>query len=229
MKHHPEYHKNDRIAWLRAAVLGANDGIISTASLMMGVAAADTTHSSIILAGLAGLVAGAMSMAAGEYVSVSTQADTEQAELKRENAELIAYPERELLELAHIYQKRGLEKALALEVATRLTAHDALDAHARDELGIMNHTKAKPLQAAITSAATFTVGATLPLLTAFIFPADLSIAVGFITLISLALLGIISARLGATPITKAVARIMFWGISAMLVTIAIGALFGVAA
>ena len=224
-----EQHRTDRIGWLRAAVLGANDGIVSTASLVVGVAAAETTRESILLAGVAGLVAGAMSMAAGEYVSVSSQSDTENADLARERAELATIPDLELAELTAIYVKRGLDDALALQVAKQLTAHDALGAHARDELGISDTTSARPVQAALTSAATFAIGAALPLATAFLVPEkQISIIVSILSLGFLAILGGISASIGGAPVAKAVARVTFWGALAMAATAGIGALFGVA-
>ncbi len=224
-----ERHRTDRIGWLRAAVLGANDGIVSTASLLVGVAAAETTRESILLAGVAGLVAGAMSMAAGEYVSVSSQSDTENADLARERAELAAIPDLELAELTAIYVKRGLDDALALQVAKQLTAHDALGTHARDELGISDVTSARPVQAALTSAVTFAIGASLPLATAFLVPEkQISIIVSILSLGFLAVLGGISAGAGGAPVAKAVARVTFWGALAMAATAGIGALFGVA-
>jgi len=225
-----ERHRTDRIGWLRAAVLGANDGIVSTASLLVGVAAAETTRESILLAGVAGLVAGAMSMAAGEYVSVSSQSDTENADLTRERAELATTPDLELAELTTVYVKRGLDDALALQVAKQLTAHDALGAHSRDELGISDTTAARPIQAALTSAATFAIGASLPLTTAFLVPEkEISIIVSILSLGFLAILGGISAGVGGAPIARAVARVTFWGAIAMAATAGIGALFGVAA
>ena len=225
---HKEKHRTERIGWLRAAVLGANDGIVSTASLVLGVAAADTSAANVMVAGIAGLVAGAMSMAAGEYVSVSSQADTERADLRREREELATDPEGELAELTAIYSKRGLDEALALEVARQLTAHDALSAHARDELGFSDTTSARPIQAALTSAATFAVGAALPLLTAYIAPlAQLPIIVSLASLLSLALLGGVSAIAGGSPVGKAIARVTFWGALAMGATAGVGALFGV--
>ena len=225
-----ERHRTDRIGWLRAAVLGANDGIVSTASLLVGVAAAETTRESILLAGVAGLVAGAMSMAAGEYVSVSSQSDTENADLARERAELATTPDLELAELTTVYVKRGLDDALALQVAKQLTAHDALGAHSRDELGISDTTAARPIQAALTSAATFAIGASLPLATAFLVPEkEISIIVSILSLGFLAILGGISAGAGGAPIARAVARVTFWGAIAMAATAGIGALFGVAA
>ncbi len=227
---HLERHRTDRIVWLRAAVLGANDGIVSTASLLVGVAAAETSHSSIMVAGVAGLVAGAMSMAAGEYVSVSSQADTEQADLARERGELAADRPAELEELAAIYVKRGLDQELAHRVAQELMEHDALAAHARDELGISEALAARPVEAALASAATFAVGAALPLLAAFLSPERLvAIVVSGTSLVFLATLGGISAQAGGAPIGKAVARVTFWGALAMALTAGIGAIFGVAA
>lgn len=224
-----ERHRTDRIGWLRAAVLGANDGIVSTASLLVGVAAAETSRNSVLLAGVAGLVAGSMSMAAGEYVSVSSQSDTENADLNRERDELATVPELELEELTSIYVKRGLDPALAAQVATQLTAHDALGAHARDELGIFETTTARPVQAALTSAATFAVGAALPLLAAFLAAEKrISIVVSLLSLGFLALLGGLSAQVGGAPIVKAIIRVTFWGAIAMGATAAIGAAFGVA-
>jgi VIT1/CCC1 family predicted Fe2+/Mn2+ transporter len=226
---HSESHRTDRIGWLRAAVLGANDGIVSTASLVVGVAAAETSRESILIAGVAGLVAGAMSMAAGEYVSVSSQADTENADLDRERKELATTPDAELRELTAIYVGRGLDESLALQVAKQLTLHDALGAHARDELGISDLTTARPTQAALTSAATFAVGAALPLAATFLTPVPLiPIVVSVLSLGFLALLGGISANIGGAPIAKAVIRVTFWGALAMAATAAIGSLFGVA-
>ncbi len=224
-----ERHRTDRIGWLRAAVLGANDGIVSTASLLVGVAAAETSRNSVLLAGVAGLVAGAMSMAAGEYVSVSSQSDTENADLTRERIELATVPELELEELTSIYVKRGLDTSLAAQVAQQLTAHDALGVHARDELGISDTTTARPVQAALTSAATFAVGAALPLIAAFLAPQKrISIVVSLLSLGFLALLGGLSAQVGGAPIVKAIFRVTFWGAIAMGATAAIGAAFGVA-
>jgi len=227
LKLHTEKHLVDRIGWLRAAVLGANDGIVSTASLVVGVAAASSGKAEVLVAGLAGLVAGAMSMAAGEYVSVSSQSDTEKADLARESAELASMPEAELEELTEIYVKRGLDRALAAEVASQLTAGDALAAHARDELGISETMTARPVQAALTSAVTFAVGAALPLLAAFVSPAYLVIpAVSVASLLFLALLGAFGARTGGASMAKGAIRVAFWGVVAMAVTAAIGALFG---
>ncbi len=224
---HPETHLISRIGWLRAAVLGANDGIVSTASLIVGVAAASATRSDILVAGIAGLVAGAMSMAAGEYVSVSSQSDTEQADLARERGEQSSQPALEREELAQIYIKRGIESDLAFKVADQLMAKDALGAHAQDELGISEVTTARPIQAALTSAATFSVGAALPLVTAAAVPSSsLILAVSTASLCSLAALGAIGAKTGGADIGKATARVSFWGALAMGVTAAIGAVFG---
>lgn len=216
-----------RIGWLRAAVLGANDGIVSTASLIVGVAAATTTSSDIVIVGLAGLVAGAMSMAAGEYVSVSSQSDTEQAELQRERRELSSDPAFEHEELANIYIDRGLDPDLAREVARQLMAKDALSAHARDELGISELTTARPLQAALASAATFSVGAALPLAMVLVSPANmLVVVVSVASLVFLALLGALGAKAGGADVIKATVRVTFWGALAMALTAGIGALFG---
>jgi VIT1/CCC1 family predicted Fe2+/Mn2+ transporter len=228
--HHKEVHFSERIGWLRAAVLGANDGIVSTASLVVGVAAADVTRGNVVVAGVAGLVAGAMSMAAGEYVSVSSQADTESADLERERNELASDGDFELAELTDIYIQRGLEAPLARQVAEQLMAHDALGAHARDELGISEQMSARPVQAAIASAATFAVGASLPLVTVFLSPeALIPVFVSTTSLGLLALLGGISARAGGAPVARAVARVTFWGALAMAATAGIGKLFGVTA
>lgn len=227
MKAHPERHMVARVGWLRAAVLGANDGLVSTASLVVGVAAADASRGALLLAGVAGLVAGAMSMAAGEYVSVSSQSDTERADLARETAELGSYPEAEIDELTGIYVGRGLEPELARAVALQLTEHDALGAHARDELGISEFTTARPIQAAITSALTFTAGAALPLLVAAVAPGpQLLIWVVATALAGLALLGALGARAGGALVMRSVVRVMFWGALAMAVTAGIGRLFG---
>jgi VIT1/CCC1 family predicted Fe2+/Mn2+ transporter len=227
---HPERHLVQRIGWLRAAVLGANDGIVSTASLIVGVAAAAATRGEVLLAGAAGLVAGAMSMAAGEYVSVSSQADTEAADLSRERAELAANPEFELAELASIYRKRGLDRETADQVAAQLTAKDALGAHARDELSITHLTTARPVQAALTSAATFTAGAALPLLAAWLLPTGQTMLIGVsvAALVFLALLGAIGAKAGGAPIGRATLRVTFWGALAMAITAGIGKLVGTA-
>ncbi len=228
MARHQEHHRTERIGWLRAAVLGANDGIVSTASLVVGVAAADASHSSIMVAGVAGLVAGAMSMAAGEYVSVSSQADTEAADLARERQELASDPEGELAELTGIYVSRGLAPPLARQVAEQLMQHDALGAHARDELGISEIVTARPVQAALASAATFAIGAALPIVAAFLSPVSvLSIVVSVMSVVFLGLLGGASAHAGGAPVAKAVARVTFWGVLAMAITAGIGTLFGV--
>lgn len=227
---HLERHLVQRIGWLRAAVLGANDGIVSTASLIVGVAAAAQGRNEILVAGVAGLVAGAMSMAAGEYVSVSSQADTERADLAREAAELSSQPELELTELAAIYAARGVEPGLARQVARQLMDRDALGAHARDELGISEVTTARPVQAALTSAATFAAGAALPLATATLSPAGVMLpAVAIGSILFLALLGGLGARAGGAPMLKAVARVTFWGAAAMAITAGVGLLFNVAA
>jgi VIT1/CCC1 family predicted Fe2+/Mn2+ transporter len=222
-----EHHLVHRTGWLRAAVLGANDGLISTASLLVGVAAAGETQSSILVAGVAGLVAGAMSMAAGEYVSVSSQADTEKADIAREAHELAHNSEEELKELALIYEARGLTPELAMQVAQQLTEHDALAAHVRDEIGITETLTAKPLEAALTSAITFTVGAALPLFVAWFAPASLLTTwiVGT-TLLFLALLGGIGAQAGGAPVLVGAARVAFWGVVALSATMLVGALFG---
>lgn len=224
--HSQEKHYINRSGWLRAAVLGANDGILSTASIIIGVAAASSTREPIIIAGIAGLVAGALSMAAGEYVSVSSQTDIEKSDLEREQQELIDTPEEELIELAKIYEDRGLRADTALEVAQQLTAHNALEAHARDELGITEMTEAKPLQAAFSSGLAFTIGGFLPVLVAFVVPLGLMeyIEYGF-AIVFLAILGMISARTGGSRKLKAVLRITFWGTAAMGITALIGYLF----
>ena len=225
--HHQERHRTERIGWLRAAVLGANDGIVSTASLILGVAAAETTRSSVLVAGVAGLVAGAMSMAAGEYVSVSSQADTERADLARERAELAADAPAEREELAGIYMERGLVRDLAYQVADQLMAHDALGAHARDELGISAVLQARPVQAAFTSALTFATGAALPLLLVLVVPIGRLVpAVAGISLVCLALLGGLAAQAGGARVLVAALRVVFWGALAMGLTAGIGALFG---
>ena len=227
---HRERHRTDRIGWLRAAVLGANDGIVSTASLVLGVAAAHATRSNVLVAGVAGLVAGAMSMAAGEYVSVHSQADTEQADLERERKELKADDQGEHNELAAIYVARGLDPSLARQVAQQLMAHDALDAHARDELGISKTLSARPIQAALASAGSFAVGAVLPLLVAAIVPeASLIFLVSGTSLVFLALLGGVAARVGGAGVTVGTIRVTFWGALAMAVTAGVGALFGTVA
>ncbi len=222
-----EVHRTGRIGWLRAAVLGANDGIVSTASLIVGVAAANAIRDDVLLAGVAGLVAGAMSMAAGEYVSVSSQADTEQAELTRERKELAESGDFELEELSAIYAKRGVEPALAKQVAQQLMKHDALAAHARDELGISETMSARPIQAALASAGSFAIGATLPLLTVLIVPeSSLVAAVSVTALVFLAILGVLAAWAGGAPIIKSTVRVAFWGALAMLLTALVGSLFG---
>ncbi len=227
---HSERHRTQRTGWLRAAVLGANDGIVSTASLVLGVAAAGAGTRAIVVAGVAGLVAGAMSMAAGEYVSVSSQADTERADLARESRELAANSAQEREELALIYVHRGLDRALASQVATQLMAHDALGAHARDELGISDTLTAKPVQAAMASAGTFAVGAALPLLVVLVVPdAALLWALAGSSLFFLALLGLVAARAGGAPAVPSVLRVSFWGALAMGLTAAVGALFGASA
>jgi VIT1/CCC1 family predicted Fe2+/Mn2+ transporter len=229
MTHH-EPHRVHRVGWLRAAVLGANDGIVSTASLIIGVAAADATQESILLAGVAGLVAGAMSMAAGEYVSVSSQADTENADLEIEKLALENHYELELRELADIYVERGLEPELAKEVADQLMAHDALGAHARDEIGISHKLTAQPVQAAFSSAGTFMVGAAFPLIVAWLTPLHMLITVvALSSLVFLGLLGGIAARAGGASIIGGAARVTFWGALAMLATAAVGRIFGVVA
>ena len=225
---HPERHRSDRIGWLRAAVLGANDGIVSTASLLLGVAAASASHSNILLTGVAGLVAGAMSMAAGEYVSVHSQADTEQSDLSRERAELTNQPAAEQRELAAIYVARGLDAGLAQQVAEQLMQHDALGAHARDELGISATLSARPVQAALASAASFAVGAALPLAVAVVVPGPGLIAwVSATALVFLAALGALSARVGGAGLLAGAWRVTFWGALAMAITAGVGALVGV--
>ncbi len=227
---HRELHLIERVGWLRAAVLGANDGIVSTASLIVGVAAASQGRTEVLVAGVAGLVAGAMSMAAGEYVSVSSQADTERADVAREAQEIATQPESELAELAAIYAARGVEPALAREVATQLMAKNALGAHTRDELGISIMSTARPVQAALTSAATFAAGAALPLAAAALAPANVLVpAVSGAAIAFLALLGGMGAKAGGAPAWKAVARVTFWGAVAMAITAGVGAMFGVAA
>ncbi len=224
---HIERHRTHRIGWLRAAVLGANDGIVSTASLILGVAAAGATASAIVVAGVAGLVAGAMSMAAGEYVSVSSQADSERADLDRERKELAADPVHEHEEMKAIYVGRGLDAELAAEVATQLMDHDALGAHARDELGLWGDLTARPVQAALASAASFAVGAVLPLLVAWLMPAtSLMVAVSTSSLLFLALLGALAARTGGSSVLTSTVRVTLWGALAMILTAAIGTLFG---
>ena len=224
---HRERHRSERIGWLRAAVLGANDGIVSTASLVVGVAAAQTARQDVLLAGVAGLVAGALSMAAGEYVSVSSQADTEQADLKRERHELATQPQAEEDELTGIYVRRGLEPELARTVARQLTASGALAAHARDELGLTAELAARPLQAALASAATFAVGAAVPILMILIAPGSaLVVAVSVVSLVCLVALGATAAYVGGAPMAVGAARVALWGLVAMLATAAVGRLFG---
>ncbi|MGZ2456655.1 VIT1/CCC1 transporter family protein [Rhizobium anhuiense] len=226
---HSENHLVSRIGWLRAAVLGANDGIVSTASLIMGVATASAGTSQILVAGAAGLVAGAMSMAAGEYVSVSSQADTEEADLARERTELETQSDAELDELTQIYVKRGLSHDLARQVAVQLTANNVLDAHSRDELGIVDHMAARPIEAALTSAVTFAVGAALPLMMVVLSPAWMLVyGVAGASLAFLALLGAIGAQAGGANVLRATTRVTFWGAFAMALTAGIGALVGTA-
>jgi VIT1/CCC1 family predicted Fe2+/Mn2+ transporter len=226
---HREDHAVTRIGWLRAAILGANDGIVSTASLIAGVAAAGASPSSILVTGTAGLVAGAMSMAAGEYVSVSSQGDAEKADIELEKRHLAADPEFELEELTLIYQERGLDRALAEQVAVQLTDHNALDTHLRDELGMTDTTAARPVQAAAASAASFTIGAALPLATVFLDQGDsLPWTVSAASLVFLAVLGALGARAGKAPMLRPVIRVTFWGAFAMAATIAIGSLLGTA-
>jgi VIT1/CCC1 family predicted Fe2+/Mn2+ transporter len=224
---HRTRHRPEGTGWLRAAVLGANDGILSTSSLIVGVAASSAGRGAVLTAGIAGLVAGALSMAAGEYVSVSSQRDTERADLKRERHELATDAEGELVELTGIYVQRGLDRALARKVAEQLTAHDALAAHARDELGISSFTAARPVQAALASAASFATGALLPLLVAWIVPEQrIEAAVSPASLVFLAFLGAVAARSGGASMAKGAIRITFWGALAMAVTAGVGALFG---
>ncbi len=226
---HFEVHMVHRIGWLRAAVLGANDGIVSTASLVVGVAAAGSGRTEVLIAGLAGLVAGAMSMAAGEYVSVSSQTDAEQADIARETRELAASPDTELEELSQIYRARGLDETLAKQVAVQLTARDALAAHARDELGISQTVMAQPIQAAVVSALTFALGAVIPLIVAFLAPtSQISLVVSATTLLALAGLGGLGASAGGAGILKGAARVTFWGALAMAATAGVGMIFGVA-
>ena len=227
---HRERHRTHRTGWLRAAVLGANDGIVSTASLVLGVAATGAGSRAIVVAGVASLVAGAMSMAAGEYVSVSSQADTESADLAREKAELDENPTAEHAELTGIYVQRGLDQQLASQVASQLMAHDALGAHARDELGISETLAAKPVQAAFASAGTFAAGALLPLLAVLLLPAAAVMwGVAVSSLLFLMLLGVLAARTGGAPLWVSATRVTFWGALAMALTAGVGALFGVAA
>jgi VIT1/CCC1 family predicted Fe2+/Mn2+ transporter len=226
---HPERHRTERIGWLRAAVLGANDGIVSTASLVVGVAAANADRNGILVAGIAGLVAGALSMAAGEYVSVSSQADTERADVARERRELATAPAAEEDELTGIYVARGVEPATARIVAQQLMAHDALAAHARDELGLLEVLAARPIQAALASAATFALGAALPILTVILAPpAALSMVVAGVSLACLAALGALAAGAGGASVAIGAGRVAFWGALAMAVTAGVGRLFGAA-
>jgi len=227
---HSERHRTERIGWIRAAVLGANDGIVSTASLVLGVAAANATHGNVMIAGIAGLVAGAMSMAAGEYVSVRSQADSEQAALNLERAELEADDQGERRELTAIYVSRGLDSALAKQVADQLMAHDALGAHARDELGISATLSARPIQAGLTSAASFAVGAAMPLLAVALVPgSNLIPVVAGTSLVFLAILGGLAARVGGASVRVGAMRVTFWGALAMGLTAAVGTLFGTVA
>lgn len=224
-----ERHKVGRLGWLRAAVLGANDGLLSTASVIIGVASAQTNHASILIAGVAALIAGAMSMAAGEYVSVCSQADSEKADLKREAEELKADPKGEKTELARIYVNRGLDRNLASQVADQLMGKDALKAHARDELGLSDETKARPLQAALASAVSFSLGAAPPLAIAVFAPQSIVVtAVSGTSLVVLIVLGTVGAKIGGAPILKAAVRVTFWGAFAMAVTAGVGHLFGTA-
>ncbi len=225
---HHEPHFSNRNNWLRATVLGANDGLISTASLMMGMVAGNADNQTLLLTGFASLIGGAISMAAGEYISVSSQADTEKSDLSKEADELQKNPERELLELTMIYQQRGLNQELAQQVAQALTEHNALEAHARDEIGLTDVSSAKPLEASIASALSFVIGAVLPVVCVWLLPSHMLLSgLAIITLIGLALLGMISARLGGAPVLPAVTRIVIWGVLAMLATSLIGRLFGV--
>jgi vacuolar iron transporter family protein len=227
LRRHAERHRTDRIGWLRAAVLGANDGIVSTASLVIGVAAASASRGNLLLTGVAGLVAGAMAMAAGEYVSVHSQADTEKADLARERGELEADPAAELRELSAVYVARGLEPGLAQQVAEQLTKHDAIGAHARDELGISEALSARPVQAALASAASFAIGAALPLAVTALAPDRGLIAwVAATSLVFLALLGAVSARAGGAGVVSGAWRVTFWGALAMAITAGVGSLFG---
>lgn len=227
MRRHTELHRSDRIGWLRAAVLGANDGIVSTASLLIGVAAANASHATLLVTGMAGLVAGAMSMAAGEYVSVHSQADTERADLSRERTELASNPKAEHLELANIYRLRGVSPELARQVADQLMAHDALGSHARDELGISETLTAKPIQAALASAASFVVGAALPLAVVFIAPAPRVVPwICGMSLVFLGSLGAVAARAGGASLLTGAWRVTLWGVLAMGITALVGSLFG---
>jgi len=227
---HDEAHLSNRNHWLRAAVLGANDGLISTSSLLVGVASASPSSQTLLLTGMAALTAGALSMAAGEYISVSSQADTEKADLDKELHELTHNAERELFELTKIYETRGLEHSLAHQVAVALTEHDALEAHARDEIGLTDLSQAKPIHASVASGLSFIVGAILPIIGILLLPAQTLVwSLASVTIVGLALLGIISARLGGAPAIPATARVVIWGVLAMVATSLIGRLFGVAA
>ena len=227
---HRERHRSERIGWLRAAVLGANDGIVSTASLVVGVAAAEAARHDVLVAGVAGLVAGAFSMAAGEYVSVSSQADTERADLRREKTEIETAPDAEEDELTGIYRQRGLDPELARTVARQLMTHGALAAHARDELGLTDELAARPLQAALASAATFAVGAGVPILTIVLAPATaLVLSVSFVSLLCLVALGAAAARIGGAPMLVGAARVTIWGVMALAATAAVGRLLGATA
>ena len=224
---HPELHRTEHIGWLRAAVLGANDGIVSTASLIVGIASANSGKAQVLVAGVAALVAGAMAMAAGEYVSVSSQSDTEAADLTKERLELENSPDHEMRELTAIYVARGVEPAMAAEVARQLMAHDALGAHARDELGITSIVSARPVQAALASAASFGVGAALPLATVMLAPERfMTVGVAAMSLLFLTALGALSAKAGGAPVVPASIRVVGWGALAMAVTAGVGALFG---
>jgi VIT1/CCC1 family predicted Fe2+/Mn2+ transporter len=230
VRRHHERHVGERIGWLRAAVLGANDGILSTAGLVVGVASAEASRGSVLLAGIAGLVAGALSMAAGEYVSVSSQADAERAERELEKHELETDAKGEHAELVNIYVGRGLDRPLAEQVADQLTAHDALGAHLRDELGLTHEQRPRPLQAAVVSALCFSIGAALPLIVVLLAPpAHLPLSVAIASLVSLTILGAVAARTGGAPMIGGALRVLFWGTLAMLATAGIGKLFGVAA
>ena len=226
---HDEAHLSNRNHWLRAAVLGANDGLISTASLLVGIAAAGPSSQTLLLTGMAALTAGALSMAAGEYISVSSQADTEKADLDKELHELTHNPERELFELTKIYETRGLDHVLAHQVAVALTKHDALEAHARDEIGLTDLSQAKPIHASVASGLSFIAGAILPIIAILLLPSQTLVwSLASVTIVGLALLGIISARLGGAPVIPATARVVIWGVLAMVATSLIGRLFGVA-
>ncbi|MFZ2842966.1 VIT1/CCC1 transporter family protein [Psychrobacter sp.] len=226
---HDEAHLSNRNHWLRAAVLGANDGLISTASLLVGIAAAGPSSQTLLLTGMAALTAGALSMAAGEYISVSSQADTEKADLDKELHELTHNPERELFELTKIYETRGLDHVLAHQVAVALTKHDALEAHARDEIGLTDLSQAKPIHASVASGLSFIAGAILPIIAILLLPAQTLVwSLASVTIVGLALLGVISARLGGAPVIPATARVVIWGVLAMVATSLIGRLFGVA-